>query len=192
MRYSEDHKAKTHQRIIEEAARRFRSDGVGATGLQSLMKGLGLTHGGFYAHFKSKDELVETALAHAAEQLGTELDEALGDDAPLSAFIARYLSSAHRAEPGAGCPLPTISAELGQRGQPSDTTNALVQNRLALIESGLHGEAAADQSVLMLCAMVGALTLSRSVSDADLSDRLLKTTRRLLIEQADAADKTQA
>ena len=62
MRYSEDHKAQTHQRIIEEAARLFRRDGVGATGLQPLMKTLGLTHGGFYAHFKSKDELVETAL----------------------------------------------------------------------------------------------------------------------------------
>ena len=59
MRYSEDHKAKTHQRIVNEAALRFRRDGVLATGLQPLMKALGLTHGGFYAHFKSKGRLYD-------------------------------------------------------------------------------------------------------------------------------------
>ena len=185
MRYSEDHKAKTHQRIIEEAALRFRRDGVGATGLQPLMKALGLTHGGFYAHFKSKDDLVETALQHAVQELSSST-EALAKDAeaPLPHFIASYLSSAHRANPGAGCPLPTMSAELGQRGEPSTTTDAMVRNRLALIESNLSGDDADDESVLVLSAMVGALLLSRSVKDPELSDRLLKTTRRLLIEQA--------
>ena len=74
-RYSEDHKAKTRQRIVEEAARRFRRDGVSATGLQALMNALDLTHGGFYAHFKSKDELVEEALRHCL----SELDEVTAD-----------------------------------------------------------------------------------------------------------------
>ncbi|ARS50327.1 MULTISPECIES: TetR/AcrR family transcriptional regulator [Pseudomonadaceae] len=185
MRYSEDHKAKTHQRIIDEAALRFRRDGIGATGLQPLMKALGLTHGGFYAHFKSKDDLVETALRHAAEEL-TATSEALAKDAeePLTRFIASYLSSAHRANPGAGCPLPTMSAELGQRGEASEITDALIRDRLALIEENLPGDDAAEQSVLLLSAMVGALLLSRSVKDPELSDRLLKTTRRRLIEQA--------
>ncbi|ATH80933.1 TetR family transcriptional regulator [Ectopseudomonas mendocina] len=185
MRYSEDHKAKTHQRIIDEAALRFRRDGIGATGLQPLMKALGLTHGGFYAHFKSKDDLVETALRHAAEEL-TATSEALAKDAeePLTRFIASYLSSAHRANPGAGCPLPTMSAELGQRGEASEITDALIRDRLALIEESLPGDDAAEQSVLLLSAMVGALLLSRSVKDPELSDRLLKTTRRRLIEQA--------
>lgn len=186
MRYSQEHKAKTHQRIIDEAARLFRRDGVGATGLQPLMKSLGLTHGGFYAHFKSKDELVETALQHAVEQLQASTQQDMAGEQPLAQFIARYLSSAHRADPGAGCPLPTISAELGQRGQPSATTDQLVAERLAMIESNLTGADAAAQSVLQLSAMVGALLLSRSVSDPQLSDRLLKTTRQLLIEQAEA------
>ncbi|WP_296272534.1 TetR/AcrR family transcriptional regulator [Pseudomonas sp. UBA6323] len=185
MRYSEDHKAKTHQRIIEEAALRFRRDGVGATGLQPLMKALGLTHGGFYAHFKSKDDLVETALRHAAQELSNNA-ESLGKEAeaPLTRFIASYLSSAHRANPGAGCPLPTMSAELGQRGAASETTDALVRERLMRIEGDLDSDKADEQSVLLLSAMVGALMLSRSVKDPELSDRLLKTTRRLLIEQA--------
>jgi TetR/AcrR family transcriptional repressor of nem operon len=188
MRYSEDHKAKTHQRIIEEAALRFRRDGVGATGLQPLMKALGLTHGGFYAHFKSKDDLVENALQHAVKTLESDTAEALQDaESPLQLFIQRYLSDLHRANPGAGCPLPTMSAELGQRGEPSATTDAVVRNRLALIEKNLEGKDAEDESVLMLSAMVGALLLSRSVKDPELSERLLKTTRRLLIEQTQDA-----
>ncbi|MGY8832591.1 MAG: TetR/AcrR family transcriptional regulator [Pseudomonadales bacterium] len=183
MRYSEDHKAQTHQRIIEEAARLFRRDGVGATGLQPLMKTLGLTHGGFYAHFKSKDELVETALRHSADKLTAVTNEMANGDKPLTHLISGYLSSAHRANPGDGCPLPTMSAELGQRGAPSPVTDELIRDRLQAIEAGLSVEHADEQSVLILSAMVGALLLSRSVSDPELSDRLLKTTRRLLIEQ---------
>ena len=183
MRYSEDHKAQTHQRIIEEAARLFRRDGVGATGLQPLMKSLGLTHGGFYAHFKSKDELVETALRHSADKLTAVTNEMTNSDKPLTCLISGYLSSAHRANPGDGCPLPTMSAELGQRGAPSPVTDELIRDRLQTIEAGLSVEHADEQSVLILSAMVGALLLSRSVRDPELSDRLLKTTRRLLIEQ---------
>ncbi|MFI8382849.1 TetR/AcrR family transcriptional regulator [Pseudomonas sp. NPDC079086] len=192
MRYSEDHKAQTHQRIIEEAARLFRRDGVGATGLQPLMKTLGLTHGGFYAHFKSKDELVETALRHSAEKLAATTSEMANSDQPLARLISGYLSSAHRANPGDGCPLPTMSAELGQRGAPSPVTDELIRDRLKNIEAGLSVEHADEQSVLILSAMIGALLLSRSVSDPELSDRLLKTTRRLLIEQNtdDAAQTT--
>jgi AcrR family transcriptional regulator len=186
MRYSEDHKAQTHQRIIDEAARLFRRDGVGATGLQPLMKTLGLTHGGFYAHFKSKDQLVETALRQAAQELDQVTAEIQSGPTPLPAFIASYLSHAHRANPGTGCPLPTMSAELGQRGQASPITDEVVRNRLALIEASLQGEDAAQQSVLILSALVGALILSRSVNDPELSDRLLHSTRELLIEQASA------
>lgn len=188
MRYSEDHKAKTHQRIIEEAALRFRRDGVSATGLQPLMKALGLTHGGFYAHFKSKDDLVETALQHAVQEVEKSTAAMSEGDAPLQNFIRGYLSTRHRDNPGAGCPLPTISAELGQRGQASASTDALVRKRLAMIEQSLDGEEAADESVLLLSAMVGALLLSRSVQDPELADRLLKTTRAQLLTRATGAD----
>ncbi|WP_417663072.1 TetR/AcrR family transcriptional regulator [Pseudomonas sp.] len=186
MRYSDDHKAKTHQRIIEEAARLFRRDGIGATGLQPLMKTLGLTHGGFYAHFKSKDELVETALAHSAEQLSGRTQQLFASEEPLATFIRGYLSSAHCANPGEGCPLPTMSAELGQRGQPSPVTDQLVEKRLKSIEGCLSGDNAAEQSVILLSAVIGALVLARSVSDPKLSERLLKTARQQLLEQVEA------
>ena len=139
MRYSEDHKAKTHQRIIDEAARLFRRDGIGATGLQPLMKTLGLTHGGFYAHFKSKDQLVETALAHTAEQLKASTDEIFANDAPLPTFIRRYLSSAHCANPGDGCPLPTVDELLlrvEEQGSDSNPRTAPSASAMAQAQLG--------------------------------------------------------
>lgn len=183
MRYSPAHKAQTRQRIIDTAAQLFRRDGIDATGLQRLMKTLGLTPGGFYAHFKSKDELVETALRRVVEQRQEHTQEELTGEQRLAKLITHYLSNAHRTHPEAGCPLPTISAELGQRGHPSATTDRFILDRLNMIESEIDREGAAEQSVLLLSSMVGALILSRSTRDQELSDRLLKTTRKLLLEQ---------
>ena len=121
MRYPEDHKQKTRRRIVEEAARLFRQDGVGATGLQPLMKALGLTHGGFYAHFKSKDDLVETALRHAAAQLD-EITAPLAEaERPLALLIEQYLSPRHRDNPGADArcrPCRRNSASAARRARP--------------------------------------------------------------------------
>lgn len=102
MRYSANHKAQTHQRIIKEASVRFRRDGIGATGLQPLMKALSLTHGGFYAHFKSKDELVEKALQAAAAQLDEHCEQLFSQERPLEAFIDNYLSQWHQTSPHEG------------------------------------------------------------------------------------------
>jgi len=189
MRYSEDHKAQTHQRIINEASARFRRDGIGATGLQPLMKSLGLTHGGFYAHFKSKDDLVEKSLRQAVDTLSAHCDGLFKKaDEPLSAFIDHYLSAAHRASPAEGCPLPTMSAELGQRGQASAITDEVINNRLSLIENSLPESKAdaAELSTVMLSALVGAMVLSRSALDPALSDRILEHTREWLKLQTKA------
>ena len=180
MRYPEEHKAQTRQRIIDEASKRFRSEGVEATGLQTLMKALGLTHGGFYAHFKSKDELVEIALQAAAKQLSEVTAQTFGGPAPLPRFIDRYLSESHRDHPESGCPFPTLSAELGARGQPSPTTDQSVRNRLAMIENALPADHDPDQAIATLSTLVGALLLSRSVADGELSERILESTKRYL------------
>ncbi len=186
MRYSADHKAQTHDRIVKEAAARFRRDGIAATGLQPLMKALGLTHGGFYAHFKSKDDLVETALLSATEELTQVCEKAFANPQPLHSFIDTYLSPTHRDSPERGCPLPTMAAELGQRGQPSPITDQGVEDRLARLAAALHNAPNADeQSVVMLSTLVGALLLSRSVQDPQLSLRILDTARKALKQQAD-------
>ena len=180
MRYSQNHKAQTHQRIIKEASARFRRDGIGATGLQPLMKALGLTHGGFYSHFKSKDELVEKALQAAGDEVNVVCAELFAGDRPLEAFIDTYLSEWHQASPHKGCPLPTMSSELGLRGQPSPTSDAVLRARLEQIESTLEGENAADQSIFIMSALVGAILLSRSVECPELARRMLDVTRERL------------
>jgi AcrR family transcriptional regulator len=185
MRYAEDHKAQTYQRILQEAAARFRRDGIGATGLQPLMKALGLTHGGFYAHFKSKDELVEKALRCAASQATKSVDQILAKDSSVESFIDRYLSSNHRDMPEKGCPLPTMSSEMGQRGQASEITDELINYMMGVVEAGLpKGEKNADKSLMMVSTLVGALVLSRGAQDPALKERILTTTRDQLKQQA--------
>lgn len=176
MRYSQDHKAQTHERIIKEAAARFRRDGIGATGLQPLMKALGLTHGGFYSHFASKDELVEKALQAAGAELDAHCAKLFAEDRPLEAFIDSYLSEWHQTSPHEGCPLPTMSSELGLRGQPSPTTDAVLEARLQQVENALGSDSAA-QSVVIMSTLVGALLLSRSVENPLLAQRILDVTR---------------
>ena len=181
MRYSPDQKEKTPQRIGGEAARQFREKGVSNTGLQPLMKALGLTHGGFYAHFRSKDDLVESALQEAARQMDEETAQVHQTDAPLATLISRYLSRSHRDAPGQGCALPTVSAELGHLGKPSQITDRIVNDRLALIEGELGQEPSGDRSIMILSAMVGGLQLARSVNDPALSERILRATREQLL-----------
>ncbi|MDC6380810.1 TetR/AcrR family transcriptional regulator [Pseudomonas graminis] len=178
MRYAEDHKAQTHQRILQEAAARFRRDGIGATGLQPLMKALGLTHGGFYAHFKSKDDLVEKSLRCAVDQVHASRAEKLAEDSSTQAFIDLYLSTAHRDHPEKGCPLPTMASELGQRGQPSEITDELINRMLATLEAGMPAEGlSSDKSVMLMSGLVGAMVLARSAKDPALAERILETTR---------------
>jgi len=183
MRYSAGHKAQTHQRIIKEASVRFRRDGIGATGLQPLMKALNLTHGGFYAHFKSKDELVEKALQATAAELDAHCEMLFSQERPLDAFIDSYLSEWHQTSPHKGCPLPTMSSELGLRGQPSPTTDAVLGARLKQIEAALGNADANEQSLMMMSTLVGALVLARSVESAELATRILNVVRAKLKAQ---------
>jgi len=194
MRYSSNHKAETRQRIIGEAARRFRKHGIEGTGLVPLMKALGLTHGGFYAHFESKDALVQASLEAAAEQTlerwqappaavpaepVPELATTAGDE-PVRAVIDDYLSTRHRDEPGEGCPLPTLAAELGVRGQPSATADAMIEHMTALLADCRLAAGPGDGGIVALAAMVGALTLARAVSDRAASDGILAAVRAAL------------
>ncbi len=189
MRYSQDHKAQTHQRIIKEASVRFRRDGIGATGLQPLMKALNLTHGGFYAHFRSKDELVEKALQAAAAELDAHCDTLFSQEQPLDAFIDNYLSEWHQSSSSEGCPLPTMSSELGLKGQHSATTDAILGARLKQIETALGNGHGDEQSLVMMSTLVGALVLARSVQDTQLAVRILDVVRESLKAQVAADQK---
>ncbi|RMN07674.1 TetR family transcriptional regulator [Pseudomonas syringae pv. coriandricola] len=183
MRYALDHKAQTHQRIVKEASMRFRRDGIGATGLQPLMKALGLTHGGFYAHFKSKDDLVEQAMSHALDEVKGITSEVFARPDSLSEFIDLYLSLASRDAPDGGCPLPSICLELGQRDQPSEVTDEIILHLLELFDKTLPAAGSESRSLPILSTLVGGLVLSRSAFDEELSERILNTTKDYLKQE---------
>lgn len=167
---------------------RFRRDGISATGQQPLMKALNLTHGGFYAHFKSKDELVEEALRAAAVDAHCKM--LFSQEEPLEAFIDSYLSEWLRGSPDQGCPLPTMSAELELRGQQSPSTDAVLGSRLKQVEAALGSANAHEQRMVVMSTLVGALILARSVESAQLATRILDVDRESL--KAQALDKEKA
>lgn len=176
MRYPSNHKAETRQRIIDEASQRLRKDGIEGTGLVPLMKALGLTHGGFYAHFDSKDALVQAALEAAATQ-ALDTWRASGDPAQLRALIDDYLSAQHRDQPDQGCALPTLAAELGLRGTPSRTADTLASGLAEALAPVSVKADAADAGIVALATMVGAVTLARAMADAGASERILAAAR---------------
>lgn len=181
MRYDKNHKADTHKRVVEAAARRFRKDGIEATGVVDLMADAGLTHGGFYAHFSSKETLVREALATASqrsrEHLSKQIEKARAEGTePIEAIIRSYLTLAHRDRPDRGCSVAALGSEIARR--PRKTKDAFTEglcNTLGVIENALP-QGAQDRrktAIAVFSAMIGALQLSRAIADADLSQGAL-------------------
>ena len=110
MRRSREEAAETRKRIVKAAAGEFRANGIVATGLADLMKAAGLTHGGFYKHFESKDQLVAEATADAVQELIGRMEA----QPTIKAAVAAYLSAEHRDHPASGCPLSAIGSELAR------------------------------------------------------------------------------
>jgi TetR/AcrR family transcriptional repressor of nem operon len=186
MRYSKDHKSETRDRIVQTAAKRFREDGVESVGVAALMADAGLTHGGFYAHFPSKEALVAAACAEGLNQSSDRLRRSVERHPAgerVAAMANAYLSPAHRDNPGQGCATAAIGAEIARH--PPETRavfNEGLQGLLRLAEDALRADggdpAAAPQAV---SAMVGALIMARvSVDDPAVSDSLLEAGRQSL------------
>src|SRR5919204_3513443 len=118
MRYSAEHKAQSHEKILSMAARSFRERGGDSSGIGTVMKKVGLTKGGFYRHFKSKDDLFVEAVARALDEMGkgmVELARSAPEGQALRAVIERYLSERHASSPGGGCALSALGPELARK-----------------------------------------------------------------------------
>lgn len=190
-RYEKGHKADTHRRVVEIAAQRFRSEGIDGVGVASLMADAGLTHGGFYAHFSSKEALVKEALIAALGSSSVYADDGEGAAAPLNlpAFIDAYLSPAHRDKPATGCAMAALGAETTRR--PRATRNAFgkeAQRFVARIVSGLPEQDSAERKLAkaygVFAQLVGSLQLSRIVMDKALSDEVLAVGRNNALQLA--------
>jgi TetR/AcrR family transcriptional repressor of nem operon len=192
MRYDWNHKQRTRRRIVEAAARRFRVSGYRAAGVDQVMKDAGLTAGGFYAHFSSKETLLAETLGLSLEEVRTQLLgglDGLEGVAWMQAVARRYLSRAHRDQPGAGCPLPTLGGEIAREGEEP---RLALQSYLQQIVAELAPKAPAgpgldpEDRVLATAALfTGALMLARAVPDEALSDRILRVARRLAVPEMD-------
>lgn len=186
MGHSQTAKAESRERVLRITARRIREEGLSRPGVAELMHEAGLTHGGFYKHFASREDLMNEAAAFALADGEAKMARAArrNREEPRTGLIDSYLSARHRDAPGTGCALVTLGAAAG-RGEDGmkEAYEQQVRSYLELIGAAADGdgsdEAQAD-AMLTLSAMVGALLMSRAVADPGLSDQLLRTVAERL------------
>jgi len=180
MPYPEGHKIKVRARIIESAARAFRTNGVRDISVPFIMKGAGLTHGGFYSHFDNKEQLVSETCRYAIRDtialLRNAADQA-GGEPPIHAVIHYYLSPHHRDQTDIGCILPALSGEISRLSE--EVRQAFTEELQRMIDF-VSETAEIDHSPgsALLSLMVGSLVLARSVSNPELSDGLLNAGKQ--------------
>ncbi len=191
MRKSRQETVETRKRIIHAASTEFRRDGIGATGLADLMSAAGLTHGGFYRHFESKDQLVaemcSEAFAEKAKELVAVINGRRGRKA-LQATASEYLSTSHRDDPGTGCPLASLGSEIARcnKSTRSKATKGIT-NMVETIAGQLEEDRpshAKRRALVAISTMVGALTLSRIVDDSALSKLILREAEKHIAESS--------
>ncbi len=189
MGHSKMQKTKTHKRIVSIAAKRFREQGLAGVGIADLMKEAGLTVGGFYKHFKSRDDLVAEAVASALGVWKRQVDATASDGPPVTyeLLVDDYLSEAHRNHPGTGCPVGALAGDIARSDK---RTRALVTRQirdnieiLATLLREANGKdkgGARARAILGYCALVGAIGVARAVSDDQLSREVLTTVAQLV------------
>jgi len=191
MRYSREHKVETHSRIVKKASVRLREKGAHCIGVADLMKDAGLTHGGFYAHFDSREALVIEAFTHAMDR-STErwrkLAEQTRPEKRLAAIVKTYLTPVHRDDPGHGCAVPALGAEIARESVKTRRVFAgrLEQmiDMLAAQVPGVPRKAARKQATAALATMMGTLVMARIAGTGDFSDEILGSGREAVLERA--------
>jgi TetR/AcrR family transcriptional repressor of nem operon len=193
MGYSKAEKARTHKRIVAIASKRFREKGLAGFGIAELMKEAGLTVGGFYKHFDSRDDLVAEAVSSAFGAWKSQVDAAASGGPPVSyaKLIDDYLNEAHRSNPGAGCAFSALAPEIARSDkQTRALASEQIRNDVELIAALIPGKdkrTARSRAILTFSALVGAMSLARAVSDEALSREILKTVADLLKNSASKA-----
>lgn len=188
MGHSQADKAKSHEKIVRTAARRLREDGLAGIGVADLMKEAGLTVGGFYKHFGSRDDLVAEALASIDSAWERALADGKAKAIPDAKIFARvvdaYLSEEHRDGPGTGCAFAALSGDIARGGEK--VRRVATRNLLRGLErlGSLFGDRRASDArataIVTFSALMGALSLARIASDDALSREILTTVARAL------------
>jgi TetR/AcrR family transcriptional repressor of nem operon len=182
MRVSREKSAETRERILDVAATLFREKGFDGIGLAEIMQAAGLTHGGFYKHFGSKDDLEAQATGVALARNAADWRRLFEGAAarPLSAFIDEYLSPHHRDDLGKGCAIAALGADVARQGERvrSALTGGL-EPFLQLLSNAIPGRSKAvrrRKAIVTMAELIGTLILARAVDDPALSDEILAAT----------------
>jgi TetR/AcrR family transcriptional regulator, transcriptional repressor for nem operon len=185
MRYAKGHKSETRDRILKSATARLRSRGSAGIAIADLMKESGLTHGGFYAHFKSRDALIDEAFRDALEGIVAKWRhraERAPDAEKLAAIVNGYLTEQNRDDTETGCVLPALGAEVARANSKTRKVyTAQLEKLIALIaeyQSGRITKAARERAIGTISTMIGSLLMARAVGDLDMSLEILKAGRR--------------
>ncbi|MDB5988280.1 MAG: hypothetical protein JWR16_3333 [Nevskia sp.] len=192
MGYSQASKAQTHQRVVQAAAAQFRQNGIDGISLADLMKELGLTHGGFYKHFGSRDELVAEAIDYALEDSEQTMRELLfkGGKPNLARYLKTYLSETHRDSRATGCSFTALAGDVARKGEALQTAMAeQIERNLELVGEALdqvRPDQRRNQALLLLSTLYGALMMARTVGDSALSREILRSVRDVLLAKVNA------
>ena len=177
MRVTREKMAENRERIVATAARLFREKGFDGVGVDAIMQGVGLTHGGFYRHFRSKDDLAAEAVAYGLAA-SAEKQAVL---ASVDDLVAAYLSPAHRDNRGGGCVMAALGGDMARQGiAVRRKLTSHVRGQLDRLADWLVGGSAAarrQQAIATLAGLVGAMVLARAVDDRALSDEILAAAR---------------
>jgi TetR/AcrR family transcriptional regulator, transcriptional repressor for nem operon len=191
-RVSKKQAEQNHAEVIAAASKLFRAKGINGVSVPALMAEAGLTHGAFYGHFGSKEELAAAACTHAIEQSGAIYDGLLerhgGDQAAaLTEFVKRYTSRLHRDEPGLGCPIAALADDASREEFKGPVRKAFAAGLERMIDRlrpllGRRGKMAAREQALADVAMlVGALVLARATKGHGVSDEVLMAARKSML-----------
>ena len=196
MRYSREHKQETHERIVKKASVRLREKGAHGIGVADLMKEAGRTHGGFYAHFDSREALVVEAFAYAMDR-STERWRKVAEQTPpdkrLATIVENYLTPVHRDDPGNGCAVPALGAEIAR--ESPKTRKAFAAKLEQMIDMmadqvpDVPPKAARKQAMATLATMIGTLVLSRIAGTGEFSGEILGAGREAVLGRAAAGKK---
>src|SRR5262245_11901128 len=184
MRRSKTETAKTRERIVEAASAQFLSHGITEAGLARLMRAAGLTHGGFYRHFASKDQLVAEACRRAVLSLTSGLESQIKGKPPnqaLPLLVGKYASRSHRDQPATGCVVAALGSELARadaKTRAAATEGFLGLSRLIAGQlKNVSAKKAEVQSMAIAATLIGAITIARIVPDSRISNLILAGTR---------------
>lgn len=196
MRYTSEHKAQTRAKVLAEASRALRANGVAGVSLKTIMDRAGLTHGGFYAHFASKDDLVAHAIDHMFDERYERTLKGMAAKAPsevLVRFIDSYLSMKHRDDVDVGCPIPALATDAPRLStEARDRLSAgarRLRDGIAEVLAKLEQPSSDELAATVVSELVGAIVTARASTDVREARRILTATKEGLKARLGLSDR---